>query len=155
MSQGFGTAHLAAHPAVTSLVCATDGSVRDFRDDGCDVDPNTGRVLRLRNGRSTILAAASKKIPKGFAGAGLPLFYWPKGQRPAQAFKGDQLPSWFAELEGEAAEAVRANVTERARRAADDAAKAKPEIQGALRKVAQRNATAAAVVAPTPAGGAE
>lgn len=131
--------NLATQPRRIELICVTDGSRRNFLDDGCDVDPNTGVVRQSRQRRCILLQAKDALIQKG-PHKGAKVFYVEKPIEPA--FKGDSLAQ-FQVLDAKAKAMMAELVAERTRFL--DGSKVQAENEAALAvKAIKRSNTAAA-----------
>lgn len=131
--------------AKRSVINITDGSRRNFDDDGSDVDPNTGVIKQHRVRRSILLQAAEAVIAKG-PHKGMKVFW---AEEPfAPLFKGDPVVA-FPVLDAKARKAMAELTAERDRFL--NGSKAQADNEAVLALAAVKLGNTAAAQTPPPA----
>lgn len=123
-----------------TLICITDGSTREFLDDGSDVDGVTGKFKAHRGRRNQLVAALEVTIPKG-TGAGTKVF-WAE-EKWAPLFEGDPLPSKVQVITPEVRKLMEQLVDERRKFLDQSKVQADNEAALALKKAKRANEAAA------------
>lgn len=122
------------------LINITDGSQREFLDDGSDVDGITSKLKGHRVRRNIIIAALEQKVAKG-PHAGTPVFWAAEKFEPL--FQGDPLPGLVRVIDAPTKKVMDELVAERARFLDSSKMQADNEAALALNQVKRANTAAA------------